>query len=103
MEHNGRQLIGIEGQLLRSPVPSHDPETAQDLEELELPVLAQREIESYLKRVDIWLAAKYGPEDGKQKIKSKEIQDILIQAAIDPQLIPGYVRPLQGKWEELYW
>lgn len=68
-------------------------------------MLTQRELEAFLKRVDIWLAAKYGPAAGntRQKIKAREIEDILVQAAVDPQLIPGYVRPLELKWEQVYW
>lgn len=40
-----------------------------------------------MKRVDIWLQAKYygGQKNNKNKIKTKDIQDILVQSIVDPE------------------
>ena len=55
----------MDGQLL-AVKPDEDIEKAktelkENLNELELPVIAQREIEAYFHRVSYWLDAKYGP------------------------------------------
>ena len=61
----GGYKIVVDGQLL-AVKPDEDIEKAktelkENLNELELPVIAQREIEAYFHRVSYWLDAKYGP------------------------------------------
>jgi len=36
-------------------------------------------------------------------IKTKDVQDILVQSLLDPQFIINYVRPLEIQWVSTYW
>lgn len=64
-------------------------------------MIAQREIEGYFNRVDIWLDAKFGG-GARTKLKEKEVQDILVQAIIDPQAHWNTINSLQQEWFKKY-
>jgi hypothetical protein len=64
-------------------------------------VIAQREIEGYFNRVEIWLDAKYGT-GARTKLKEKEVEDILVQAIMDPQVHWNTINSLQQEWFKKY-
>lgn len=73
----------------------------ENLSQLELPSIAQREIEAYFNRVSIWLDAKYGA-NSKIKMKDKEIQEILVQSIVDPHCQWTSISNLQEEWFKKY-
>lgn len=80
--------IKVEGQFLHPDLSetkqTWKEELRESLKQLEQPIFIQREIESYLHRVETWVDAKYGFNNPHIKMKTAEVQDILVQALKDP-------------------